>query len=66
MVVNNGFMLLLWVLFFTGFKSVGGWRGGDMGLLLGLIMTNVGIAGVAFGGYRTWPAPSSAARSTRF
>lgn len=52
MAVNNGFFLLLWVMFFAGFKSVGGWRAADMALLLGLIMTIVGIAGVAFGGYR--------------
>ncbi|MDR3513332.1 MAG: ABC-2 family transporter protein [Caulobacteraceae bacterium] len=52
MAVNNGFFLALWVLFFAGFRSVGGWGAADMALLLGLIMTIVGISGVAFGGYR--------------
>ena len=56
MVVNNGFMLTLWFLFFAGFHSVGGWRLGDMALLVGLIMTMVGVAGVAFGGYRDMAA----------
>ena len=56
MAVNNGFFLALWVLFFAGFKSVGGWGGRDMALLLGLIMTIVGVAGVAFGGYRDMAA----------
>jgi ABC-2 type transport system permease protein len=52
MVVNNGFMLVLWFMFFAGFRSVGGWALADMALLVGLIMTIVGVAGVAFGGYR--------------
>lgn len=56
MVVNNGFFLALWILFFAGFHSVGGWRAADMALLLGLIMTIVGISGVAFGGYRDMAA----------
>jgi ABC-2 type transport system permease protein len=56
MVVNNGFFLILWGLFFAGFKSVGGWRAADMALLLGLIMTIVGVSGVAFGGYRDMAA----------
>ena len=38
MAVNNGFFLLLWVLFFTGFRSVGGWQLRDICLLLGTIM----------------------------
>lgn len=56
MVVNNGFMLTLWFLFFAGFHSVGGWRLGDMALMVGLMMTIVGVAGVAFGGYRDMAA----------
>jgi ABC-2 type transport system permease protein len=56
MVVNNGFMLVLWFMFFAGFRSVGGWRLADMALLVGLIMTIVGVAGVAFGGYRDMAA----------
>jgi ABC-2 type transport system permease protein len=56
MVVNNGFFLLLWFMFFRGFHSVGGWRGRDVGLLLGLIMIIFGVAGVAFGGYRDMAA----------
>lgn len=56
MVVNNGFMLVLWFMFFAGFRSVGGWRLADMALLVGLIMTIVGVAGIAFGGYRDMAA----------
>jgi ABC-2 type transport system permease protein len=56
MVVNNGFILLLWFMFFAGFRSVGGWRLADMALLIGLMMTIVGVAGVAFGGYRDMAA----------
>lgn len=56
MVVNNGFFLGLWILFFAGFHSVGGWGAADMALLLGLIMTIVGVSGVAFGGYRDMAA----------
>lgn len=56
MVVNNGFFLLLWFMFFKGFRSVGGWSGTDVALLLGVIMVIVGIAGVAFGGYRDMAA----------
>jgi ABC-2 type transport system permease protein len=56
MVVNNGFMLVLWFLFFAGFHAVGGWRLADMALLVGFIMTIVGVAGVAFGGYRDMAA----------
>jgi ABC-2 type transport system permease protein len=56
MVVNNGFMLVLWFMFFAGFRSVGGWVLSDMALLVGLIMTIVGVAGVAFGGYRDMAA----------
>ena len=56
MAVNNGFFFLLWVLFFAGFRSVGGWQFADVSLLLGIIMIVVGIAGVFFGGYRDMAA----------
>lgn len=56
MIVNNGFFLLLWFMFFAGFRSVGGWALADVALLLGLIMVIVGGAGVAFGGYRDMAA----------
>jgi ABC-2 type transport system permease protein len=56
MAVNNGFMLALWFMFFAGFRSVGGWALADTALLVGLIMTMVGVAGVAFGGYRDMAA----------
>ena len=52
MAVNNGFFFLLWILFFVGFRSVAGWQFADVCLLLGIIMTVVGAAGVFFGGYR--------------
>src|SRR5258708_37142859 len=50
MVVNNGFMLVLWFMFFAGFRRVGGWGLSDMGLLAGLLMTKGGVAGIALGG----------------
>src|SRR5215470_4808534 len=56
MAVNNGFFFLLWILFFAGFRSVGGWQFADVCLLLGIIMTAVGVAGVFFGGYRDMAA----------
>lgn len=56
MLVNDGFMLVLWFMFFAGFRSVGGWRLNDFGLLIGLMMTIVGLAGVFFGGYRDMAA----------
>jgi len=56
MALNNGFMLVLWFMFFAGFRSVGGWALADGALLIGLIMTMVGVAGVAFGGYRDMAA----------
>jgi ABC-2 type transport system permease protein len=52
MTINNGFILLLWFLFFAGFRSVGGWRLADMALMIGILATTVGIAGVFAGGYR--------------
>jgi ABC-2 type transport system permease protein len=56
MAANNGFFFALWILFFAGFRSVGGWHFADVCLLLGVIMTVVGIAGVFFGGYRDMAA----------
>ncbi len=56
MAVNNGFFFLLWILFFAGFRSVGGWRLADVSLLLGITMAVVGVAGVLFGGYRDMAA----------
>ena len=56
MALNDGFMLVLWFLFFAGFRSVGGWKLGDVALLMGLMMTIVGLAGALFGGYRDMAA----------
>src|SRR5215475_2116909 len=56
MALNNGFFFLLWILFFAGFRSVGGWQFADVSLLLGITMTVVGIAGILFGGYRDMAA----------
>jgi ABC-2 type transport system permease protein len=56
MVLNDAFVLALWFMFFAGFRSVGGWRLGDVALLMGLMMTIVGLAGVLFGGYRDMAA----------
>jgi ABC-2 type transport system permease protein len=50
--VNNGFWLILWFMFFAGFKQVGGWRLGDVARLLGIMYTLFGAATVFFGGYR--------------
>jgi len=52
MAVNNGFWLLLWFLFFAGFKQVGGWRLGDVARMLGVIYVLFGVSTVFFGGYR--------------
>ena len=52
MLLNNLVFLLLWALFFAGFRSVGGWERQDMALLLGLTMCMVGLAGALAGGYR--------------
>jgi ABC-2 type transport system permease protein len=56
MVVNDVFFLLLWYMFFAGFRRVGGWGLHDVALLLGLTMATVGISGVFFGGYRDMAA----------
>jgi ABC-2 type transport system permease protein len=56
MIVNDIFFLTLWVLFFAGFRSIGGWTLSDMALLFGLTMSVVGISGVFFGGYRDMAA----------
>ena len=52
MAVNNGFWLVLWFLFFAGFKEVGGWKLADVARLLGIVYVLFGAAGVFFGGYR--------------
>lgn len=56
MVLNDVFFLLLWYMFFAGFRQVGGWGLHDVALLLGLIMLVVAISGVFFGGYRDMAA----------
>jgi ABC-2 type transport system permease protein len=56
MIVNNGFFLAMWLLFFAGFRSVGGWRRPDVALLIGMMMVIVGLAGAVFGGYRDMAA----------
>lgn len=56
MIINDIFFLTLWVLFFAGFRSIGGWTLSDMALLFGLTMSVVGISGVFFGGYRDMAA----------
>lgn len=52
MAVNDIFFLLLWYMFFAGFKQVGGWGLRDVALLLGIVMEVVALSGVFFGGYR--------------
>ncbi|HEY2048015.1 MAG TPA: ABC-2 family transporter protein [Caulobacteraceae bacterium] len=52
MVVNNGFWLVLWFLFFTGFRQVGGWRLVDMARLIGVVYLLFGLSTVFLGGYR--------------
>lgn len=56
MVVNDVFFLVLWYMFFAGFREVGGWGLKDVALLLGLTMMVVAISGVFFGGYRDMAA----------
>lgn len=48
---NNGFAVVLWIMFFAGFNSVGGWRLPDVSLLLGMLGITFGVAGVLFGGH---------------
>ena len=54
--LNNGFVLLMWFLFFAGFRSVGGWRLADVALMVGILAFTVGTAGVFAGGYRDMAA----------
>ena len=56
MIVNDGFFLVLWFMFFAGFRQVGGWGRSEVAQLLGLIMCIVAFAGVVFGGYRDMAA----------
>jgi len=56
MIVNDVFFLVLWYMFFAGFRKVGGWGLADVALLLGLIMCIVGVSGIFFGGYRDMAA----------
>jgi ABC-2 type transport system permease protein len=56
MVLNNGFVLLMWFLFFAGFRSVRGWRLADMALQIGMLAVTFGVAGVFAGGYRDMAA----------
>lgn len=56
MVLNDGFFLVLWFMFFAGFRQVGGWGRSDVALLLGVIMEIVAVSGVFFGGYRDMAA----------
>jgi ABC-2 type transport system permease protein len=56
MVLNNGFVLLMWFMFFAGFRSVRGWRLADMALQIGLLAVTFGMAGVFAGGYRDMAA----------
>jgi ABC-2 type transport system permease protein len=56
MVLNNGFVLLMWFMFFAGFRSVRGWQLADMALQIGILATIFGVAGVFAGGYRDMAA----------
>src|SRR5262245_33283213 len=56
MIVNDGFFLILWFMFFAGFRQVGGWGRSEIAQLLGLIMCIVAFSGVFFGGYRDMAA----------
>lgn len=56
MIVNDGFFLILWFMFFAGFRQVGGWGRSEVAQLLGLIMCIVAFSGVFFGGYRDMAA----------
>ncbi len=52
MLANNGFWLLLWFLFFTSFRQVGGWGLADVARLFGVVYLLFGLSSVFFGGYR--------------
>lgn len=54
--LNNGFVLLMWFMFFAGFRSVGGWGLADVALMIGILAFTVGMAGVFAGGYRDMAA----------
>ncbi len=54
--LNNGFILLMWFMFFAGFRSVGGWQLADVALMIGILAFTVGTAGVFAGGYRDMAA----------
>lgn len=56
MILNNGFVLLMWFMFFAGFRAVRGWRLGDMALQIGILATTFGLAGVFAGGHRDMAA----------
>jgi ABC-2 type transport system permease protein len=56
MVLNNGFVLLMWFMFFAGFRSVRGWQLADMALQIGVLAFTFGVAGVFAGGYRDMAA----------
>jgi ABC-2 type transport system permease protein len=56
MVLNNGFVLLMWFMFFAGFRSVRGWQLADMALQIGVLTVTFGVAGVFAGGYRDMAA----------
>jgi len=56
MVLNNGFVLLMWFMFFAGFRAVRGWQLSDMALQIGILATTFGVAGVFAGGYRDMAA----------
>jgi len=56
MVLNDFFFLILWYMFFAGFRQVGGWGLSDVARLLGITMMVVAISGVFFGGYRDMAA----------
>ena len=56
MVLNNGFVLLMWFMFFAGFRSVHGWQRADMALQIGILAITFGAATVFAGGYRDMAA----------
>lgn len=56
MILNDLVFLVMWWMFFAGFRSVGGWTREDMALLMGMMMILVGASGVFAGGYRDMAA----------